>query len=89
LNQVIFSILRSGTFFGQCSEICGINHAFMPIEIRVVGKSVWDAFRASPAHIREALQAAERFKAEPVGVVDGRVDAWISARLKTKRVPTK
>jgi cytochrome c oxidase subunit 2 len=25
-----------GTFYGQCSEICGINHAFMPIEIRAV-----------------------------------------------------
>nr|ALO70745.1 cytochrome c oxidase subunit 2 [Neobisnius villosulus] len=31
LNQVSFFINRSGIFFGQCSEICGANHSFMPI----------------------------------------------------------
>nr|ALO70595.1 cytochrome c oxidase subunit 2 [Gyrohypnus fracticornis] len=31
LNQVSFSINRTGLFFGQCSEICGANHSFMPI----------------------------------------------------------
>ena len=33
LNQVIVQPLRSGVFFGQCSEICGANHGFMPITI--------------------------------------------------------
>jgi cytochrome c oxidase subunit 2 len=33
LNQVIVQPLRSGIFFGQCSEICGANHGFMPITI--------------------------------------------------------
>nr|YP_010312076.1 cytochrome c oxidase subunit II [Creophilus maxillosus]ULF02562.1 cytochrome c oxidase subunit 2 [Creophilus maxillosus]UWM92601.1 cytochrome c oxidase subunit II [Creophilus maxillosus] len=31
LNQVSFFINRTGIFFGQCSEICGANHSFMPI----------------------------------------------------------
>nr|YP_009351808.1 cytochrome c oxidase subunit II [Rhinotergum shaoguanense]AQQ72847.1 cytochrome oxidase subunit 2 [Rhinotergum shaoguanense] len=31
LNQFCFSSKRSGIFFGQCSEICGANHSFMPI----------------------------------------------------------
>nr|UIR97927.1 cytochrome c oxidase subunit 2 [Cyphoderus sp.] len=31
LNQVNFFINRPGLFFGQCSEICGANHSFMPI----------------------------------------------------------
>nr|AYQ19075.1 cytochrome c oxidase subunit 2 [Agrilinae sp. 5 ACP-2013] len=31
LNQVSFIVNRTGLFFGQCSEICGINHSFMPI----------------------------------------------------------
>nr|QDP18115.1 cytochrome c oxidase subunit 2 [Chrotogonus sp. TAMUIC IGC OR284] len=31
LNQSTFSINRPGIFFGQCSEICGANHSFMPI----------------------------------------------------------
>nr|YP_010321821.1 cytochrome c oxidase subunit II [Stenochironomus zhengi]UKO33048.1 cytochrome c oxidase subunit II [Stenochironomus zhengi] len=33
LNQTNFFINRPGIFFGQCSEICGMNHSFMPIVI--------------------------------------------------------
>jgi cytochrome c oxidase subunit 2 len=33
LNQILVQPLRSGVFFGQCSEICGTNHGFMPITI--------------------------------------------------------
>jgi cytochrome c oxidase subunit 2 len=36
LNQTGFVATRTGTFYGQCSELCGIKHAFMPIEIKVV-----------------------------------------------------
>nr|QWB85846.1 cytochrome c oxidase subunit II [Clytomelegena kabakovi] len=36
LNQVSFSVNRSGLFFGQCSEICGANHSFMPIVIESI-----------------------------------------------------
>ena len=33
LNQTSIFINREGTFYGQCSEICGINHGFMPIVV--------------------------------------------------------
>nr|WNL53772.1 cytochrome c oxidase subunit II [Microtermes sp. B MLW-2023a] len=36
LNQVSFSINRPGLLYGQCSEICGANHSFMPITIESV-----------------------------------------------------
>nr|YP_010471453.1 cytochrome c oxidase subunit II [Brillia bifasciata]UVG40792.1 cytochrome c oxidase subunit II [Brillia bifasciata] len=36
LNQTNFNINRPGLFFGQCSEICGANHSFMPIVIESV-----------------------------------------------------
>nr|YP_010728426.1 cytochrome c oxidase subunit II [Endochironomus pekanus]WEF49654.1 cytochrome c oxidase subunit II [Endochironomus pekanus] len=36
LNQTNFFINRSGLYFGQCSEICGANHSFMPIVIESV-----------------------------------------------------
>nr|YP_009513817.1 cytochrome c oxidase subunit II [Pseudoniphargus carpalis]AXH38195.1 cytochrome c oxidase subunit 2 [Pseudoniphargus carpalis] len=36
LNQLMFVINRPGMFFGQCSEICGANHSFMPIKIEAV-----------------------------------------------------
>jgi len=36
LNEIPLFIAREGTFYGQCSEICGINHGFMPIVIQSV-----------------------------------------------------
>jgi len=36
LNQVNFYTNRPGLFFGQCSEICGANHRFMPIVIETI-----------------------------------------------------
>jgi cytochrome c oxidase subunit 2 len=34
INIVKVFIDRPGTFYGQCSEICGVNHAFMPIVVK-------------------------------------------------------
>nr|DAZ91291.1 TPA_asm: COX2 [Crypturopus inflatus] len=36
LNQMAFLIKRPGIFYGQCSEICGSNHSFMPIKIEAL-----------------------------------------------------
>nr|QFZ89461.1 cytochrome oxidase subunit II [Megascolecidae sp. SC201701-01] len=36
LNQIGFTTSRPGVFYGQCSEICGANHSFMPIAMEVV-----------------------------------------------------
>jgi cytochrome c oxidase subunit 2 len=36
LNQVSMFIKREGTFYGQCSEICGVQHGFMPIVVQAV-----------------------------------------------------
>ena len=36
LNQTSMFIKRDGVFFGQCSEICGVNHGFMPICVEAV-----------------------------------------------------
>lgn len=36
LNQLGFTVNRPGVFYGQCSEICGANHSFIPIAIEVV-----------------------------------------------------
>jgi len=37
LNQTSIFIKREGVFYGQCSEICGVNHGFMPIVVEAVG----------------------------------------------------
>nr|QHT64949.1 cytochrome oxidase subunit 2 [Pseudonereis variegata] len=36
LNQMSFILRRPGVFYGQCSEICGANHSFMPIAVEAV-----------------------------------------------------
>nr|UXW88367.1 cytochrome c oxidase subunit II [Aiolocaria hexaspilota] len=36
LNQISFTLNRTGIFYGQCSEICGANHSFMPISIESI-----------------------------------------------------
>jgi len=36
LNQTSIFIKRPGTYYGQCSELCGVNHGFMPIVVKAV-----------------------------------------------------
>jgi cytochrome c oxidase subunit 2 len=36
LNHTWFKATQTGTFYGECSELCGARHAFMPIEVKVV-----------------------------------------------------
>nr|WGH14681.1 cytochrome oxidase subunit II [Dendrobaena tellermanica] len=36
LNQIGFTTTQAGVFYGQCSEICGANHSFMPIAIEAI-----------------------------------------------------
>ncbi|NBB82225.1 MAG: cytochrome c oxidase subunit II [Alphaproteobacteria bacterium] len=42
MNETWVRIEEEGTYYGQCSEICGTNHAFMPIEIRAVSREAFD-----------------------------------------------
>lgn len=45
LNQTGLFLKRVGTFYGQCSEICGINHAFMPIVVSSVHFEDYENYR--------------------------------------------
>ena len=38
LNKAWFKAEHEGMFYGQCSNICGIDHAFMPVNVRVVSQ---------------------------------------------------
>src|SRR5690606_32427298 len=42
LNETWFKAEREGTYYGQCSELCGRGHAFMPIEVRVVSEQLFE-----------------------------------------------
>ncbi len=42
LNETWFKVEQVGTYYGQCSELCGVNHGFMPIEVEAVTKADFD-----------------------------------------------
>jgi len=44
VNQTWFRVDEPGTYFGQCSELCGSNHAYMPIVVEVVPQDDYDAW---------------------------------------------
>lgn len=44
LNETWFKATKVGMFYGQCSELCGRNHAFMPIAVRVVSEQEFNAW---------------------------------------------
>ncbi len=60
LNETWFKAEKVGTYYGQCSELCGVDHAFMPIEIKVVTQAEFDAWVATkaPAAAAPAADAA-------------------------------
>jgi len=47
VNRTWFQATKTGTFYGQCSELCGARHAFMPIAVRVVTQEEYDAWLES------------------------------------------
>jgi cytochrome c oxidase subunit 2 len=47
VNETWFNVDREGVFYGQCSELCGVNHAYMPIEIHAVSRAEWEQWVTS------------------------------------------
>jgi cytochrome c oxidase subunit 2 len=46
IAQLWFKAEKEGVYFGQCSELCGKSHAYMPITVKVVNQEVYDAWLA-------------------------------------------
>jgi cytochrome c oxidase subunit 2 len=46
INETWFKATREGVYYGQCSELCGRDHAFMPIAVRVVSESAYNSWLA-------------------------------------------
>jgi len=47
LNETWFTIEKPGVYYGNCRELCGVEHAYMPIEVRAVSQAEFDAWVAS------------------------------------------
>ena len=61
INETWFKAERVGTFYGQCSELCGIKHAFMPIEVRVVSEEDYQVW-LTDAKVKFAKEIIEEDK---------------------------
>lgn len=46
IAQLWFNVEQEGVYFGQCSELCGINHAYMPIVVKAVRPEIYAAWVA-------------------------------------------
>lgn len=47
VNETWFNVEEEGVFYGQCSELCGLNHAYMPVEIRAVSREEFNQWVAA------------------------------------------
>lgn len=65
LNETWFRADREGVYYGQCSELCGRDHAFMPIAVRAVSPAAFDAWVAAAAADLDG--AYQQLAAAPAG----------------------
>jgi cytochrome c oxidase subunit II len=56
INHTWFKATQTGVFYGQCSELCGARHAYMPIELHVVSDAEYAAWLASSKKKFAALE---------------------------------
>lgn len=58
INETWFKAEREGLYYGQCSELCGKDHAFMPIAIRVVSDDQYNKWKAAAGSDLEGANKA-------------------------------
>ena len=61
INETWFKAEKVGTYYGQCSELCGIKHAFMPITVKVVSEEEYQEW-LSEARVKFAKEEIENDK---------------------------
>ena len=75
VNETWFTAEKEGVYYGQCSELCGVDHAYMPIEIRVVSQAEFDAWVASKGGNPAGLAASTEAEATAPAVDQTATDA--------------
>jgi cytochrome c oxidase subunit 2 len=59
LNEDWFQVEKEGVYYGQCSELCGKDHAYMPIEVRAVSEDKYAAWSKTLLETGDAEQARQ------------------------------
>jgi cytochrome c oxidase subunit 2 len=58
VNHAWFNVDKPGVYYGQCSELCGLRHAFMPIEVHAVSQAEFQAWVSSKGGTFAAADAS-------------------------------
>jgi cytochrome c oxidase subunit 2 len=81
INETWFRAEREGVYYGQCSELCGVDHAYMPIAVEVVSKEKFDAWvKAAQENFDKIETPAAGTAAAPAGATGGNETAVELAR---------
>ena len=64
LNETWVRIDKPGTYYGQCSQLCGINHGFMPIQVEAVTKEQFTAWVAQNQAKQKSSSAGSKILAD-------------------------
>jgi cytochrome c oxidase subunit 2 len=86
-NETWFKATQTGTYYGQCRELCGVDHAFMPIEVRVVTDAEFDAWTVSKGGKTAAMRAAEEAQAQAAAQAAAAEKAAVDAAAQTAPDP--
>lgn len=81
LNESWFRVTKPGTYYGQCSELCGVGHAFMPITVKAVSKAEFDQWIAEA---RGKFNKADGSPPDPIRVEKADADAATPAQRQIR-----
>ncbi|MCA6223802.1 MAG: cytochrome c oxidase subunit II [Phenylobacterium sp.] len=69
LNETWFKVEKPGVYYGNCRELCGVDHAYMPIEVHAVSQAEFDAWVASKGGYKVGAAPAPAPAAAPAPAV--------------------
>lgn len=71
VNETWFRVDTPGVYYGQCSELCGVNHAYMPVEIHAVSRAEWEQWVTAQGGTLPAPEAETPATAPVQGPAEG------------------
>lgn len=85
LNETWFKIEKEGVYYGQCSELCGIKHGFMPIAIEAVSQAAYDEWVSTKKPVEEEKKVAPALQDKPAPQKEAEVKKDIEAKEKAEQ----
>ena len=75
LNQTMLFVKRPGVYYGQCSELCGVNHGYMPIVVEVVDHKTFTDWARAHSKLTTIVGASKKVQIRELDVSQAYRDA--------------